>query len=185
MSDWFETLEGLHAQVWRSLSRGVSDRGAPSRQLTLATVSPDGWPEARTVVLRRAVQDQSLLEVYTDIHSDKIASLKATPRAALHIWDPDLNLQLRMRADVTLMTGDEVSDRWDALPAVGRESYGITPAPGTPVLAALDYIKSPEQSHFCVLSLRLNHIDIVHLGAAHRRATFIRSDVWQGQWVAP
>lgn len=185
MSDWFETLHGLHAQVWHQLNRGVTDRDAPARHPTLATVSPAGWPEARTVVLRRAVQDQALLEIYTDVQSDKVASLRDVPRAALHVWDPALNLQLRIQADVALTAGDKVTDRWDPLPEDARQNYGITPTPGTAMAGALDYVKSPEQSRFCVLSLHLTHFDVVHLGEWHRRAVFSRSNDWQGQWVAP
>ena len=185
MSDWFETLEGLHAQVWQCLSRGVEDRGAAARQPTLATVSPDGWPEARTVVLRRAVPTDALLEVYTDTATHKIASLKSCPRAALHVWEPELDLQIRMQADVTLLQGYAVADRWHPLPDVARLSYGVAPAPGTPITEALDYEKSPDQSRFCVLSLSLTHLDVVHLGQAHRRAVFTPADGWAGQWVVP
>ena len=185
MSDWFETLEGLHAQVWQRLSRGVADRRAPARQPTLATVSPDGWPEARTVVLRRAVPSDALLEVYTDSASDKIGSLTAHPRAALHVWEPKLDLQIRMQADVTLLQGNPVSDRWEPLPDVARLSYGVVPPPGTPIPDALEYEKSRDQSRFCVLSLALTHIDVVHLGDHHRRASFVATDGWSGQWLAP
>ena len=185
MNDWFETLEGLHAQVWQRLSRGVADRRAPARQPTLATVSMTGWPEARTVVLRRAVPSEARLEVYTDSASDKIASLSASPRAALHVWEPKLDFQMRLQANVTLLQGDTVADRWQPLPAVARLSYGVQPSPGTPIANALDYEKTPDQSRFCVLSLSLTHIDVVHLGDRHRRAAFVATDGWAGQWLVP
>ena len=185
MTEWFETLEGLRAQVWQRLSRGVADRRAPARQPTLATVSPDGWPEARTVVLRRAVPSEALLEVYTDSASDKIASLNARPRAALHVWEPKLDFQMRLQADVTLLQGDSVSDRWQPLQEVARLSYGVQPSPGTPIAGALDYEKTPDQSRFCVLSLSLTHIDVVHLGERHRRASFTATDGWAGRWLVP
>ena len=185
MSDWFATLEGLHAQVWQRLSRGVADRRAPARQPTLATVSPAGWPEARTVVLRRAVPAEARLEVYTDSASDKIASLSASPRAALHVWEPKLDFQMRLQADVTLLQGETVADRWQPLPEVARLSYGVTPPPGTPITDALDYEKTPDQSRFCVLCLSLTHVDVVHLGERHRRAAFSVTDGWAGQWLVP
>ncbi|MFZ3582605.1 pyridoxamine 5'-phosphate oxidase family protein [Loktanella sp. DJP18] len=185
MTEWFEALDGLHQQVWRCLSLGVTDRDASARQPTLATISPDGWPEARTVVLRRAVSSEALLEVYTDSASDKIASLQRTPRAALHVWDPALDLQFRLQANVTLMKGEPIMDRWSPLPEVARLSYGVTPPPGTPIADARDYQKSPDQSRFCVLSLKLIHIDVVHLGTHHRRASFNATDNWAGQWLVP
>jgi pyridoxine/pyridoxamine 5'-phosphate oxidase len=51
---WAADLSDLHAQVWTRLMRGVRDRRASSRHPTLATVTPDGKPQARTVVLRAA-----------------------------------------------------------------------------------------------------------------------------------
>ncbi len=185
MSDWYNTLAGLHAQVWQRLGRGVADRNAPARQPTFATISPDGWPEARTVVLRRAVPSQALLEVYTDSRSDKIASLEKSPRAALHIWEPKLNLQMRIQAEVTLLKGISTADRWSPLPDVARLSYGATPPPGTPIDAALAYEKVPDQNRFAVLALTVTHIDVVHLGDQHRRAAYTAADGWAGQWLVP
>jgi hypothetical protein len=31
----------------------------------------------------------------------------------------------------------------------------------------------------------LLEIDLVHLGARHRRAGFVRTDDWAGTWMAP
>jgi pyridoxine/pyridoxamine 5'-phosphate oxidase len=185
MTDWYEALDGLHAQVWQRLSRGVADRHAPARQPTLATVSPAGWPEARTVVLRRAMPSDALLEIYTDTQSDKIESLHTTPRAALHVWEPKLDFQIRLQANVSLLQGETVADRWQPLPDIARLSYGVTPPPGQPIADALAYDKTPDQARFCVLSLSVTHIDVVHLGAHHRRASFAASDGWAGQWLVP
>lgn len=185
MTEWFETLEGLLAQVWQELGHGVADRSSPARQPTLATISRDGWPEARTVVLRRADAAQALLEVYTDSESDKINSLKQTPRAALHIWEPQLDFQMRLQGDVTLMQGETVADRWHPMPDLARLSYGVTPPPGTPITDALAYEKSPDQGRLCILALTLTHIDVVHLGDRHRRACFDAGDGWAGQWLVP
>ena len=55
---------------------------SPSALVSLATVSPTHQPEARTVVLRAADSTSAALEIYTDLQSDKIASLRATPKAS-------------------------------------------------------------------------------------------------------
>ena len=184
MSDWFETLDGLHDRMWQRLGRGVADRHAPARQPTFATVR-DGWSETRTVVLRAARRENATLEVYTDATSDKIASLAQTPRAALHVWEDKQRLQIRLACEVTILTGEAVRDRWDAIPEAGRDSYGITPAPGTPIDDGLAYDKTPDFGAFAVLSCAIHHIDLVHLGERHRRAGYRREDGWRGQWRAP
>lgn len=184
MSEWFETLDGLHDRMWQRLSRGVADHKSPSRQPTLATVR-DGWPEARTVVLRAANRDTATLEVYTDLQSDKIASLRDAPRGALHVWEDKQRLQIRLQCAVTILTGDAVRDRWDRMPNTGRLSYGVTPQPGAPLADALAYDKAPDFERFAVLRCAIQTIDLVHLGDDHRRAAYARADGWQGQWLSP
>ena len=81
MSEWFESLDGIFAQLWQGFERGVAERSAPARHPTFATVSLDQWPETRMVVLRAATRETGVLEVHTDITSGKVASLCAQPRA--------------------------------------------------------------------------------------------------------
>jgi hypothetical protein len=62
---WAQMLGTLYTQAWHRLVRGVHDRHAPARHPTLATVTPDGWPQARTVVLRAADHAQHTLDAGT------------------------------------------------------------------------------------------------------------------------
>lgn len=94
---WATDLGTLHAQIWERLVRGVHDRRAAARHPTLATVAPDGLPETRTVVLRAANATTACLDIYTDLRSAKVASLRANPRAVLHVWDSSAHLQFASR----------------------------------------------------------------------------------------
>ena len=185
MTDWFTTFDGLLSQTWGCLTAGVADRDHPARQPTFATTSPDGWPEARTVVLRAADRASARLEVHTDLYSSKITSLRANSRAAFHIWIADLALQLRLQTEVRITSGDAVADTWAKVPDPSRQSYGVTPPPGVVIENALDYVKAPDPATFAVLTCDVQTIDVVHLGAQHRRASFTRSRDWQGQWLSP
>ena len=53
MSD-ADDLGNFLGLAWRHLTRGVADARAPARTPVLATVSSEGLPEARMVVLRAA-----------------------------------------------------------------------------------------------------------------------------------
>ena len=185
MSEWFETAEGTLQNVWDTLARGVADAKHAARRPTFATTSPQGWPEARTVVLRSAERDLSQITVHTDLYSDKIKSLTETPRAALHIWDETQDLQIRLQVTVVIQSGAATRTLWDAIPDHAQQSYGIAPPPGTPIETALDYAKKPDPDTFAVLICRLMHIDDVHLGRDHRRISFARNRHWQGQWLSP
>jgi len=141
------------------------------------------WFETRD--LRGVDPVAGQVEVHTDLYSDKIASLRANPLAALHVWLPDDGLQIRLQTRVAIAQGDAVRDVWAKVPDPSRQSYGITPAPGTPIKNALDYVKDPDPATFAVLTCAVMTIDVVHLGAVHRRAAFTREGEWQGQWLAP
>lgn len=185
MSEWYETSHGIWDRVWGTLGRGVADARHPARLPVFATVSADGWPEARTVVLRSAARESGTLTIHTDLYSDKIKSLHATPRAALHIWDAKQNLQIRLQAEVTILTGDDTRALWDKIPDHAQQSYGVRPPPGMPITAALAYDKAPDPATFAVLECRVLHIDAVHLGTDHRRIRFSRLGHWQEQWLSP
>ena len=82
---WACDLSQLYAEVWARLTRGVHDRHAPARHPTLATVTPEGRPQARTVVLRAADKAAGTLDIHTDLRSAKVGDLRVTPFAALHV----------------------------------------------------------------------------------------------------
>ncbi|TVP71815.1 MAG: pyridoxamine 5'-phosphate oxidase [Rhodobacteraceae bacterium] len=182
---WARTLEGLHAQAWARLGRGVHDRHATARHPTLATVSAEGRPQARTVVLRGVERGSATLQVYTDLQSAKVAELRASPFAAVHVWDSGAHLQIRLQAEVTILSGVASAAIWAQLPQHGRSAYGSAPAPGAPVPAALDYSKTPDPSAFAILSLAVTEVDLLHLGTDHRRARFRRASGWSGEWLVP
>ncbi|QDA36123.1 pyridoxamine 5'-phosphate oxidase (plasmid) [Paracoccus liaowanqingii] len=182
---WAANLAELHDQAWLRLVRGVADRRAPARHPTLATVSPHGWPESRTVVLRAADPAAGVVEVHTDALSDKMAGLDMVPRAALHVWDASAHLQIRLQVQVAILTGAEAEATWNALPQQTRHSYGTRPAPGQPIPEALAYAKPADPSRFAILRCEVQRMDLLHLGPDHRRARFDREDGWAGCWLAP
>ncbi|MGR3433645.1 MAG: pyridoxamine 5'-phosphate oxidase family protein [Shimia sp.] len=183
MADWWNDLGATWDQAWQRLARGTADPKAPARHPTLATISAAG-PEARTVVLRAATASAGTLEVHTDAQSHKADELRADPRAALHVWEPRANLQLRLRCRATLAPGDRAT--WDAMPEHGRLNYGSTPPPGTPIPAPDAYEKSPDLGVYTRILLEVTELDTVYLGRdSHRRALFRRADGWRGAWLAP
>ncbi|MEX0309674.1 MAG: pyridoxamine 5'-phosphate oxidase family protein [Tateyamaria sp.] len=171
--------------AWQHLRRGVADSRSPARYPSFGTVAPDGTPEVRTVALRGAERDVACVEVHTDIATPKIAALRASPVAALHFWIPKSRLQVRLTTTVGILTGAQVDAAWSKVPALSRVSYGTAPDPGTPIANAFDYEKPPLRERFAVLRCSIDHIDLVHLGERHRRAAYLRSDGWQGTWLAP
>ena len=175
----------LLAQAWQHLARGVADRRAPARHPVFATVSPDGLPEARMVVLRAASESAGTLEIHSDSETAKVAVLRAQPLAALHVWVPRAQLQIRMSAEVEILTGAQVMAQWEKVPCAARVSYGTEPPPGKPIPQAQAYEQPGDPARFAVLRCILSRMDLLQIGTPHRRAVYCRQDHWQGTWVAP
>ena len=134
---WACDLSQLYGEVWTRLTRGVHDRHAPARHPTLATVTPEGKPQARTVVLRDADKSAGTLDIHTDLRSAKVGHLRVTPFAALHVWDTSAHLQLRLEAHVTILTSKDAVTiwatrlRWDQTPelaSVKRKRFRSLPS---------------------------------------------------------
>lgn len=184
--NWAITLDGHLATAWRLLAEGVAEPQSPARRPVLATTGLDGAPQARTVVLRHADPEAALVEVHTDTQSTKIAELRRDPRAALHVWHPGAEVQLRLSGRVTILTGEAARAYWPAVPDGSRASYGVSPAPGTRLPGPHAYLRAADPERFAVLRCVLDRIETVHLGAPiHSRAVFSRGDGWTGDWRAP
>jgi pyridoxamine 5'-phosphate oxidase len=182
---WASTLPTLLDQVWARFSRGVHDRHAAARHIALASVSPDGAPQVRTLVLRAADRPTASLRVFTDAQSAKMDDLRTNPQAAVLVWDGAAHLQIRAKARVQILTGDATAPFWAKLSDGARLSYGGTPATGAAIPEALSYHKSRDPAAFTILHLDLQELDILHLGPRHRRARFTRAGEWAGSWCVP
>lgn len=79
-------------EKWFTQARaaGLPEPGA----MTLATVSSDGQPSARMVILREATSDGFVF--FTNYRSQKGRELAANPRAALVLYWPELGRQIRV-----------------------------------------------------------------------------------------
>ncbi|WP_299143002.1 pyridoxamine 5'-phosphate oxidase family protein [uncultured Tateyamaria sp.] len=178
-------LQAFYDLAWQHLARGAADSRHPARFPTFATVSPSGMPEARTVAMRRASVSAREVEVHTDVDTPKVASLRHAPFAALHVWVPRADLQIRLTTKVEIVTGPAVDAAWASVPVASRVSYGTNPLPGTPIDHVHAYEKPTLRARFAVLLCAVTEMDIVQLGARHRRAFFGADTDWHGTWVAP
>lgn len=166
-------------QVWQILTDADVMHMA-----VLATLDQNGAPQARMVALRKCNRDQAIAAVHTDLHSPKIQGLRLDPRVSLHLWIAKDLVQLRLSGTVEIHLG--TSAEWDQIPQANREAYGHVPAPGTPITTSADWMISPSADRFALLEINLTHIDTVSLDPnGHRRAEFVQSDGWQGQWLSP
>lgn len=182
---WASNLVALHGFVWDELVKGLQDRHSVNRFPTLVTLSQDGRPQARTVVLRGASRDEWQLDIYTESDSAKAAELKVSPRTAIHIWNTATRLQVRMEAHAMLIQGDEARQVWESLPLASQLTCGKTPPTGSVIKDSLAYQIDADPDKFLIARLVIDRMDVLHLGEMHRRALFQRNTREFGQWCVP
>lgn len=85
--------------------------GFPANAMSLATVSPDGAPDVR-VVLLQAIVDGGLV-FFTNLKSTKGRHLAGNSSAAVCFHWPSLGQQVRLRGDVDAVD-DDYADRYFA-----------------------------------------------------------------------
>jgi pyridoxamine 5'-phosphate oxidase len=170
------TLEACLAEAFRCLSRGVADRRSAFHTPTLATVSPDGAPEARTLVLRGFDPAGRVVRLHSDLRAGKVASLARERRAELHLYDAGAKLQLRLAGRATVHRDDAVAEAaWAASREMSRMCYAVEPGPGMPVPAPPPAPQDPAagRAHFAAILLRFDRLESLELAhAGHRRARF-------------
>ncbi len=107
-------VERLRDVLERAAGTDVFEPGAA----VLATAGADGWPSARTVLLKGL--DENGAVFYTNRNSRKARQLTENPRAALCFFWPPLAEQVEIRG-VVAPVGDEEADRyWATRPRLSQ-----------------------------------------------------------------
>jgi hypothetical protein len=187
-----DDLAAIAAETWRRLARGAADSRAAFRQMQLATIGTQGWPEMRSVILRAADVPARRLQFHTDRRSSKAAEIAEDGRVALHFWDQRAQLQLRLWGQAAVEAGPAANAAWSRLSPFQRAVYA-GPSPGRVLAdpAEADRDGPPAdadagRANFVAVAVTVMRFEWLHLGrAGHRRARFDWQSGWQGRWLAP
>ncbi len=93
--------------------------------MALATVSPDGEPSVRTVLLK-AFGDAGFV-FYTNYESAKARDLEANRRASLLFFWGELERQVRITGSVSRVTREETADYFQARPRESQIGAWVSP----------------------------------------------------------
>lgn len=185
--------DGVLAEASRLLGRGVADRRSPFHTPSVVTLGPDGAPEVRTVVLRAWDGSERVLTFHTDVRSAKVAQLRANPTVALHMWDPQHRIQLRLAGRATLHRNDALAAAaWRAATHGSRATYRVTQAPSAVVsdpedVEPLGIEEDAAYANFMLVRVNIASLEWLHLAASgHRRIRFSwPDDELLSQWLTP
>ena len=181
----FQKLDDFLDFGWAQISRGKADKKSPARNPTFVTSSADGFPNARTLVMRRSDRKNNQIEFHTDTASSKILILEDNPHAGIHIWLPKVQLQIQMDVVVEVKVGDITIPNWRNVPNNSKVAYGTIPSPGTVIGTPLAYDYAPDQKRFALLICHIQSIQLLLLGVKHIRAYYKKTTDWQGEWLSP
>jgi hypothetical protein len=194
-----EDLDDAFETAWRLLGRGAADRRSPMHTPVVASITADGAPDARVMVLRAADRAAARLRFHTDARSPKCAALDGRPVSVLG-YHPGEAVQLRISGIAEVVRdGPEVDAIWNQSTPFARRCYMVEAAPGTPRASAGSGLPSdvegrkpelfelvPARTNFALVMIEIATIDWLHLAqSGHRRAVFSAADGWRGEWRAP
>jgi pyridoxamine 5'-phosphate oxidase len=106
------------AAVSRWIDEALASEALEPTAMTLATATADGAPSARVVLLKGL--DARGFVFYTHYDSRKGAELEANPRAAVVLYWPELERQIRATGTVERVTAEETAAYFRSRPRESR-----------------------------------------------------------------
>ena len=169
--------QSFEGTIWRLLARGAVDAKHAFKLFSFATVTGDGLPDTRTVVLRACDITAKELCFHTDIRSGKIAHIKKQPEVCLLFWHPKQSLQLRIFGKAQVHHLDEkTKEKIASLPPQQISLYGFASKPGSIVeqLSQHGFDDTLVAQNFAWVRVNVHTIDVLHLGRSgvHTRVQF-------------
>ncbi|WP_029056895.1 pyridoxamine 5'-phosphate oxidase family protein [Stappia stellulata] len=190
---FYDDLDLTLEEIFKRLSDGVRNRRSAFHTPALATVTPQGAPDVRTMVLRGVETSPLTLRFHTDIRSGKVDQVSQNPNGFCEIYDSNCKIQLRLTCRMTVLGDGETAERaWSETRAMSRACYQIETGPGTEIPAPGAAVYAPERldegrANFAVLMAEVMKMEWLYLAArGHARARFERgAGDWTGCWLAP
>ena len=192
---YYEDFNEIKKKVWSMLDDAVTNRSSQFRIPTFIC-GHNNDVDGRIVVLRKADQQNNLVQFHSDIRSDKIELLKNNSNAALLFYDKDEKIQVRLKVNCIINHKNDITkNSWEKTQHISRKCYLVDNGPGTesdiptsglkPELDNFDYTKEQSEEgykNFTVIQCKIKSIEWLYLAAkGHRRAKFdleSNKDTW-------
>ena len=192
---YYEDFTEIKKKIWSMLVDAVTNRSSQFRIPTFIC-GHNNDIDGRIVVLRKADQQNNLVQFHSDIRSDKIELLKNNSNAALLFYDKDEKIQVRLKVKCIINYKNDITkNSWEKTQHISRKCYLVDNGPGTetdvptsglkPELDNFDYTKEQSEEgykNFTVIQCKIKSIEWLYLAAkGHRRAKFdleSNKDTW-------
>ncbi|MEQ3747024.1 MAG: pyridoxamine 5'-phosphate oxidase family protein [Henriciella sp.] len=171
-------LNAIEAETWRTLEAACCGKRTSYTWFTLATVSEEGMPEQRTVVLRDVDRTAWTLTFFTDRRTPKVAEIMTQPNIASLFFDAKAMVQLRFSGKAEVLTEGDIWQRyWDTVSENGKAEYAALKVPGTVRPDELTYDTGLAKQNFAAVKIVCDRLDWLKLArSGHQRAVFEWTD---------
>ena len=183
---YYEDFSEIIKKIWLMLDDAITNRSSQFRTPTFICGDQLDF-DGRIVVLRKADENNNVVQYHSDIRSDKIEKLQANNNAALLFYDKELKIQVRLKVETIINHNNDVTKQsWEKTQHISRKCYLVDNGPGSeteiptsglkPELDNFDYTKEQSEEgyrNFTVIQCEVKLIEWLYLAAkGHRRARF-------------
>ena len=157
--------EQVADEAWQRLSRAADDPAHPLRILTLCTVTPEGRPAGRLMLLRGADRGSCRIWCHSRRETAKVADLRADPAFVAVAYDAADSIQIRLTGSARVHElDDEVARHFEQSLRAKQSAEGIPGGTVDPIWpdeadALVHVAKRGSRKHFAVLELLVESID--------------------------
>lgn len=184
----------------RQLAR---DAGDPMAHVcVLATVDGQGYPQARTLVLRSVVDNNSpRLALFINANSPKWAELANSESACVQVYWPSVELQYRMQVQTEALDPKLVAESWQFRPDAPKKmdwlyqqhAQSTAIADREQLLMQLDQLETPEPlvapeaaKGLLIQVTEIERLDLTKNNGVHNRTLYtLKQGKWDQQTLIP
>ena len=196
---YYENFQEIEKKIWLMLNDSVTNRNLPFRIPVFICGNQTNF-DGRVVVLRKADQQNKLLQFHSDIRSDKIKKLKKNKNASMLFYDKEEKIQLRVKVKCVINYNNKITkESWLKTQHVSRKCYLVENGPGTesdvptsglkPELDNFEFTKEQSEKgykNFTVIQCKIKSIEWLYLAAkGHRRAFLDYAHGSRYTWLVP
>ncbi len=198
--DYYNDLDKIYLKIWDLLTEGLKKRDLPFH-IPVFICNDKDKSDGRIVVLRGVDEKEKKIWFHSDIRSNKIKTLKSSPRASLLFYDKSEKIQLRIFVNTKINYQNLITEKaWKKTAHLSRQCYLGDKTPGsdcskptsglTDDIDNLKYTKDESEigyKNFCVIETFVKSIEWLYLAAkGHRRALFtFKNNSLEKKWLIP
>lgn len=196
---YYENFQEIEKKIWLMLIDAVTNRNSPFRIPVFICGNQTNF-DGRVVVLRKADQQNKLLQFHSDIRSDKIKKLKKNKNASMLFYDKEEKIQLRVKVKCVINYNNKITkESWLKTQHISRKCYLVENGPGKesdvptsglkPELDNFEFTKEQSEKgykNFTVIQCKIKSIEWLYLAAkGHRRAFLDYAHGSKYTWLVP